>query len=311
MSSPPPRSSSLSYQHSPNTSANGAGSPHINGTATPHINTNSTSLLLSDPADENESEAGRLTPVNKAASGGKSGRVIERLMGEVDRLTRELKLATVKCEEEQRRSELARSAVDSLRVSNANLEAICDTTKSALDRKDRRIESLRSSLESEKIARNKAQTDMEEITKKAKEEVNVQARELTRCRETTFMAETQYATLRESVKKMDKQRGSELEKLRQGVEELQLQRGRDQRRFEAIDDICTQMRVDVAKAQEANQEMGERQEAYLGAAGSELSTVLAALRQKATEMEQKQREMDEVLGGMRYVMNLQSNMRGT
>ena len=310
MSSPPPRSSSLSYQSSPHVNGAGAESPYIRNNSIPHINGNSTPLLLSEAADETESEAGRLTPLNKAASGGKSGRVIERLMGEVDRLTRELKLATVKCEEEQRRSELARSAVDSLRVSNANLEAICDTTKSALDRKDRRIETLRSSLESEKTARHKAQTDMEEITKKAKEEVKTQARELATCREATALAETHYEAVRESVKRLDKQRGGELEKLRRDVEELKRQRGRDQRRFEAIDEICAQMRADVAKAQAANLEMEEKQEAYFGEAGSELSATLAVLRRQTAETDRKQREMDEVLGGMRYVMNLQSNVRG-
>ena len=283
--------------------SNGADSPLANGASTP--------ALLSDP-DGVDSESGHWTPITKANTGaGKSGRVIERLMGEVDRLTRELKLANAKCEEEQRGSESARAAMNSLKARNENLQAIADSTRAACDRKDRRLESLRGQLDGERAARQQAQVDRDVATRRADDGEKQHQQQIREHRETAMLAETQYEAFRDSVARMDARYRSQIEKLKKGLEEMQQQRTDDQQRFANLDKTCALLREDIARAQELNQQLETRYEAFTAGARSEAADIRRIAAEREQLIEKSRKEMEETVGGMRWVMNLRTDMRKT
>jgi hypothetical protein len=79
---------------------------------------------------------------------GKSGRVIERLMADNDRLVRELKVETMRREEETKRNEATRQRIEGLERTNEMLLHQVSVSEAVVGRRERRIEELKLDLDS-------------------------------------------------------------------------------------------------------------------------------------------------------------------
>lgn len=116
-------------------------------------------------------------------------------MGENDRLQREKKLAIVKLEEEVKRGESARLALEGLQVSNETLSSIHESDKTQMTKKDRKIELLRADLQSEKLRREKAEKETRESRRERDEVVEELRRDAAEDREEARRSTAQYEIL--------------------------------------------------------------------------------------------------------------------
>ena len=275
--------------------------------ATTHEPHTIASYPLNSPTTDN-SEAWSAA-IGPAASAGKSGRVIERLMGDVDRLRRELKLATAKYEEEQRRSESARETLGSLQNKMANLEVICGTTEAALTRRDRRIEDFRAALETEKSLRKKAETEKRELSLAAEKTKDVCEKDLVRQKELALYASTQYDILKNAFQDAQNDYHDRFTKLRGDILTLEQQRQEDQQRFEALDAICAELRVDHDKSGYLNQSILDGYETYKNAREDAISPIVKKAEMDALLSDKVFQEVTDITGQMRYIMNLKKTLK--
>ena len=247
--------------------------------------------------------------VGKATLGPKSSRVIERLMGDVDRLRRELTLATAKCDEEQRRADSAKSALESALASINNFEAMYDTTSAALARRDRKIESLKLSLEEQTKSREKAETEKKTAAVTAQEAVSKMEKEVVREKEVSLRVTSQYDQLRDSFSRGQGTYQSEIQKLRSDLDGLRKERLMDQQKFDALEGICTQLRADYVKSSMANRNLQEAYEAYKAAAASFVQDLIEQLKQGERANNDIHEEIQKTMGQMKYVMNVQRDFK--
>ena len=141
--------------------------------------------------------------VGRATVGGKSGRVIERLMGDVDKLNRELKYSEAQLQEERSRCESATSSMESLRTTNANLSAIVESSKLAAQRRDRKLEELRVDLLSERVRREKAEKEKGAITSERDTSISQMQKDLVEAKMQAKEASTRYDILARSWRDLD------------------------------------------------------------------------------------------------------------
>ncbi|MCJ1311782.1 hypothetical protein MMC25_005455 [Agyrium rufum] len=244
------------------------------------------------------------------ATTGKSGRVIERLMGDNDRMQRDIKLATVKLEEEVKRGESARVALDSLRATNENLKAIHEADKAALLRRDRKIEELKADLEAERIRRDQAEVVMRDVTRERDETVGRCRREALEEKEVARKAVSQYEILSRSWSSLDDGYRRQVEKLQADINNSQTERVEDREKLAQLEVVIGQLHQESEKTRRAKERVMLQFEEYK----REKEDGLREIRERAERSDKANEaalvEMQTVLGEMRWAMNVKRDVRG-
>ena len=248
--------------------------------------------------------------VGRATVGGKSGRVIEKLMGDVERMRRDNRLLMAEKEEEVRRSESARSLVESLRTTNTNLGAICEANNSALARKDRKIEELKAELEAEKARRVDAETQAKAVSKERDEVVAACRKELIAEKEVARKSSSQYEALASSWRSLDDGYRRQTQKLKDDIKIIHNGRVEDQHRYDQLDVIFTQLSREAKSHKEAKDHVVAQFEKYK----QEKESSIREMREKAEKnnlaSEETLKELKRVMGQMKYIINVKRDVRG-
>ena len=222
------------------------------------------------------------------ATTGKSGRVIERIQAENDRLRRELKMEVLYREEEQKKSESARSQLHMLQSANENLAQMREMEKTSLARKERKLDELRSEVESERTRRMQAESQLKEAMQRHDA---VEGRYQARLRAETEQAKravTQYDVLSASWRQMNDDYGRRTEKLRGDVTRLRLESTEDRRKLHKLEVVIEQQKQEMEKMRTA----GEGFVAAFEAFKREAEDGTRALRERA---QQNDKANDEAL----------------
>ena len=242
------------------------------------------------------------------ATTGKSGRVIEKLMGDNDRLQREKALATAKLEEEGKRSDSARSALESLQISNANLASIHETDQTFLAKKDRRIEELRADLEAERSRRERAEKETRESRRERDETVERVRREAAEDKQHAQRANAQYEVLSRSWKTLEERYERQTSQLKLDLKALQDEIESDKRKLAQLEVILEQLGQEGDKSRKTKEKLSKDFQAYK----AEQEAGIQGIRQRAemnnTAHDRKLEQMESVLGQMRYVVNITKDL---
>src|ERR1700753_4172522 len=107
-----------------------------------------------------------------SAPAGKTSQVLAKLTGENDRLRREIKAEKASREEAVQQFQALKSRVSRLEDQNGTLSMQFDANESALARKERRLDDLRSTLEEEVARRKRAEEREAEMGRKLGETVS-------------------------------------------------------------------------------------------------------------------------------------------
>lgn len=244
------------------------------------------------------------------ATTGKSGRVIERLMADNDRLQRELTLSNAKMEEEAKRSEWAKSTLESLRATNENLLAMQEVDKAALLRKDRKIEELRADLEAEKVRRAQAENETRETVTERDEAVGKYKKQIMEEKELAKKSAVQYEILSSSWRSLDDGYRKRTQKLKTDVRAINEKREDDVQKIERLEVVVEQLRRESEKMQKVKEEVMRDFEHYK----SEKEVGMREIKERAERNEAANEEvlveMNSVMGEMKYVINIRKDVRG-
>jgi len=265
----------------------------------------------STPSDALNGESeGWSAAVGRASVAGKSGRVIERLMGDVDKLKRELRLASATVEEEQRRSESARLVLDSLRGTNENLEAITETDKVALARRDRKIEELKADLEVERSRRTGAEKDKSDMHVEILSLKRNCEDEVLREKEISGKARGEYETLKSSLSRMERDFSTGLARARKDFDSLQGNRSEDLARLQRLDFVCQQLRDEHRKEQRAVELLKAKYLEYRSTMDNSIRDLSDKISRGDAANEGLLAELRRSLGSARWIMNVRESVKG-
>ena len=274
-----------------------------------NVSSLSAGMLSAPETPASESNDPWSSAVGRATT-GKSGRVIERLMGDNDRLQKEIKLATVRLEEEVKRGESATAALDSLRATNENLKAIHETGRAALSRKERKIEELKADVQAERARREQAEKEMKIIGLERDEIVGSCRRELHEEKERARKSTSQYEILSSSWKSLAASYNRQIQKLKMDVKALFDARTEDQQRLARLDVVVGQLHQECEKTRRINDKMAQEFEQYKREKEESIRNIRERAERNASAHEEVSKEMAKVLGEMKYVINVKRDVKG-
>ncbi|KAI9677900.1 MAG: hypothetical protein M1829_002397 [Trizodia sp. TS-e1964] len=281
-----------------------------------HLRTNSPlTPALSTVTTENINPADCVTsPQWSSAVGrattGKSGRVIERLMAENDRLRRELKLETLRREEEQKRGETTRSRIDSLQQQNDNLVHQANMDKATLLRRERKAEELKADLEAEVEKRKLVEDQLKSIMSETEQAIGCLRREVIEERDRAKKASSQYDVISSSWRQLDDGYRRRMERLKVDLAQLRTERQEDQCKLVRLEVTMEQQQQETSKMRVAKDAIEREFLAYK----RESENGTRDMRERAERNEQANekalQETKKVLGEMRYIISVGQNVKG-
>ncbi len=246
--------------------------------------------------------------IGRAAT-GKSGRVIEKLMGENDRLQREKTLAIVKLDEEVKRGESARLALEGLQVSNETLSSIHESDKTQMTKKDRKIELLRADLQSEKLRREKAEKETRESRREREEVVEELRRVAAEDREEARRSTAQYEILASSWKTLEDRYERQTQRLKTDLNDVRREIDGDKRKMTELEVVIEQLTHELAKVAQAKEKLLTGFQAYKKEQEAGLHEIQEKAERNNSANKQLHDQLSDVLGQMKHVVNVKRDSR--
>ncbi len=246
--------------------------------------------------------------IGRAAT-GKSGRVIEKLMGENDRLQREKRLAIVKLEEEVKRGESARLALEGLQVSNQTLSSIHESDNTQMTKKDKKIELLRADLQSEKLRREKAEKETRESRREREEVVEELRRIAAEDREEARRSTAQYEILASSWKTLEDRYERQTQKLKTDLYGLRTELDSDKRKMTELEIVIEQLTHELTKVAQVKDKLLTGFQAYKKEQESGLQEIQERAERNNSANEELHEQISGVLGQMKHVVNVKRDSR--
>ena len=231
-------------------------------------------------------------------------------MAENDRLQRELTLSNAKNEEEAKHSEWAKSTLESLRATNENLLAMQEVDKTALLRKDRKIEELRADLEAEKTRRAHAENETRETVRERDEAVSKYKKQIMEEKELARKSTSQYEVLANSWRSLDGGYRNRTQKLKADVKAINEKRKEDVQKIEQLEVVVEQLRRESEKMQKAKEQVMRDFVDYKIEKEAGMREIRERAERNESINEEVLGEMNRVMGEMKYVINIRRDVRG-
>ncbi|EXJ88379.1 hypothetical protein A1O1_05309 [Capronia coronata CBS 617.96] len=234
------------------------------------------------------------------AGTGKSGRVIERLQGDIDRLRRDKQLLQTRYEEAEKANELMVSRNQSLQDRNSNYEQSHEANLRQLARKERQVEELREDLRKEKLKTAKAEAHAE-VAASSEESWRRQA---SQAKASAAQREAEYETI-VACRKMDYDRHqSGLDNIKSSFETFLRRQEDDLEKQKKLEIIAEQQRQTIGQLEDLTKRLTTNFKAYRNEIDSAITQLREAAQNNDQAIDQKLDELSEVTNRMRWVMNI-------
>lgn len=255
---------------------------------------------MSSSESSPSSESNQWSSAIGHASTGKSGRVIERLQGDIDRLRREKQLLKVRHEEAEKANETLLTRNQYLEDRNSNYEQSHEANLRQLARKERQVEDLREELRKERLKTIKAEAQVQAAAA-SEESWRDQA---SQAKSLAAQREAEYDTI-VACRKNDYERHQfGLDKIRSNFTTLLRRQDEDLDKQKKLDIIAEQQRQTISQLEELNKKLTANFRAYRVEIDEAVSELHKMASSNNDAMTRKLQEMTEVTGRMRWIMNV-------
>ncbi|GAB7357063.1 hypothetical protein MBLNU459_g7880t1 [Dothideomycetes sp. NU459] len=240
---------------------------------------------------------------------GKSGRVIEKLMAENDRLRREMKAEIAKREELQRTAQTQKPRLESLQAENSRLSNIKAMDDSVIKRRDRKIEELKAELAKHETIERHLERRAESAERARDDGAQSAERAIQLAVEEAKHATTHAAVLQTSHRQLSAEYQQRAATLNRAVRDLAARDDDNRQKLGKLDVVGQKMRSEAERVRRLNADLVATWDAYHGAKEAELDGLraeLAALKRAADAREldarSKLADMQDLMHQMRWLM---------
>nr|POF12741.1 hypothetical protein CFP56_09893 [Quercus suber] len=255
---------------------------------------------LSSGDNESSTHQQWSSAIGHATTAGKSGRVIERLMTENDKLKRDLELQSLRVQELEKNAQTYRPQIDALKEKVDSLSHASTMDSSLIARRDRRIEELKADNTQMREGRDSLQRRLREVEKERDEMHEQSQREVQSLTESTKHATVHAEILETSHRQLKAEYTARREAWEHDLRALYEERDEQRSRIARYEIVSEQMRVEAERIAKLQTETLSRWEEYRDAVRRTKDDV----EETMTEVREKSDEMDEVVSKMRWVMGL-------
>lgn len=241
------------------------------------------------------------------AASGKSGRVIEKLMGENDTLKRQIKYESSRADEANQAYKSVKALMDAQVDTLSTSEQTIANLESSIKRKERTNTDLKVKIVTSRLAADQAAEDelkwrtmlqtVERESTRAVEEANSRA----------AMFEGRANTMSTHWKSQGAAVDRTVNKVRTEIAGAVSARQEDDKRMTMLAATCEQQAQEIDKLRADNTAITDAHKRYVLEQEFLLKSIKLKAAEQEAEMEQKIAEMNLVLGQMKWVMNVQAN----
>lgn len=250
-----------------------------------------------------------VSTIGHVGTTGKSGRVIERLQADNDRLKRELNAEVTRREEAQRSLQTHKPQLDALREENANLAQMHESSSGLLTRKDRKIAELKEELDHERKRRAEAERRTRDAEKKRDEIEEQSRRKVQQSTEMSKQHERQLSIQQASYAQMSTEYQQRTDTVNNQMQTLTKQREEDKRNLAKLEIVCEQMRQKMEHSERLNHDLSDTIDLWKQERDEEkqmnadmLNRVIDTAYQKEQNATNLEKEAQEVLAKMKWVI---------
>ncbi|KAL9623175.1 MAG: hypothetical protein Q9160_002490 [Pyrenula sp. 1 TL-2023] len=263
------------------------------------------SLDTWSPAERRPSETLPWSSAVGHASTGKSGRVIERLQAEIDKLNRDKHVVKAQIEDAEKAKEASQTQISYLQDRNSNLEQSHEADLRSMKRKDRKIEELRADLQKEKLRTSNA-----EDTATAALRSEGMAQDTAKIsRVLASQREQEYEAIKGVREREKKQRQNQVDKLGHDFSELLRERKDDEQKLSRLSIVVEQQKHVINQLQDDNRKTDKNFQEYCKHLDSLLTNLRAKFGANDQDISETLEESRKVLGQMKWVMNVQRDIQ--
>ncbi|RKF63771.1 hypothetical protein OnM2_023045 [Erysiphe neolycopersici] len=247
--------------------------------------------------------------IGRAGLGGKSGRVIERLMGDNDMLKRDLKIERLRAEEHKQALKMAEGRMEALSAEYEGKLHDAAINKTLLKRKERQLADLRQQVEIEK---NKANTAVES-EKRWKEEIekveSKAKRDVEEAQNYAAMMEARNNTMTSHWKDQSLEVNRAVTKLSKEIGDIVFERKQDDERLNTLQGLCDQQATQLSKIVQERDAISKVYEEYKVTQEEVLQSIKREAKKQEKESEYVIAEATKTLHKLKWALGLKKNER--
>lgn len=241
---------------------------------------------------------------------GKSGRVIERLMGENDMLKRDLTLERLRAEESKQAVRMAEGKMDALSAEYDGKLHDAAINKTLLKRRERQVAEMKAQIEAEKNRADKA-CDRERGWREAMEKIEQDSKR------SVEEAQTYAALMKgrnEAMTSHWRDQGIEVNKtvakLGLEIENIVQERRADDDRMNMLQELCDQQAEQLTALQAEKEGIAEAFEKYKALQEDALKDIKERARSQEKVNNAALLETQKVLGELKWALGVKANVKG-
>ena len=249
-----------------------------------------------------QSTTSEWSAVGHATATGKSGRVIHSLQEDIARLTRECSVFRARAEETQRMNDVLKTQVQNMVDQIGNLELANETNLNSISRKDRKIEGLKSELQSEKNKRQRAEAETNKINQsmlETRDEFNQKTAQLN---EYSNYYQVQYDVLVHSSRRERAETQRKLQLIRGDIITLKKASEEKSIQMDRLETIMSQKNREVETSKENFNKLFEEYTSYRKTNDDEVRGLIERGHENESKMDSAIGSLKETEGNMKWTM---------
>ncbi|KAF2465030.1 uncharacterized protein BDR25DRAFT_306886 [Lindgomyces ingoldianus] len=255
----------------------------------------------------------RMNPHAAPQTNSKTSQYIDKITQENERLRRELKAERAARENEAKQVSAARTRAEDSRGELQHLQVLVDANKRAIERKDRKLDEMKASLELESKRRKEAEARAEEALSMLGDIRSETQRELAAAYEMRHLAETNAEAARDGFKRITDGYERKVRAINEELNELRKERMEDADQIKRQMIISDQIQHETARKLRTEDKMTDMMAQYKAEHRAEVDNLVQeaeqmrlALPSKEAEAAEVIKEMKEIRDKMKWVMALKA-----
>ncbi len=213
-------------------------------------------------------------------------------------MRRELKAEKLAREDEAKRISAAQSKAEDSRAEFQHLQVLADTNARAIERKDRKLDELKATLDAEAKRRRIAEQRAEEALKMLGDTRSETQRQLAQAYEMKGMAETNLETARDGFKRITEGYEKKIKQISEQLQELRVQRREDADKIQRQAIISDQLHHEMSRTVRTEDKLTDMMTAYKKEHRKEMERLVEEARQLRLALPEKEAEAQKLIEAM-------------
>lgn len=234
-----------------------------------------------------------------APHNSKTSQYIDKITSENERLRRELRAEKLAREEEAKRVSAARTKAEDSRAEHQHLQVLVDANARAIERKDRKLEELKATLEAESKRRRAAEQRADEALKMLNDTRSETQRHLASAYEQKHLAETNADAAREGYKRITDSHEKQIKTMREELKGLRKQRIEDADKIRRQAIISEQLQHELTKTLRTESKMTDMMGVYKKEHKKEMDALVEEAERMRASLPSKEKEATALVDSMR------------